>query len=135
MHKKAMRLDPHYPAPYLERLGIAYFNTGQLEAAAESLARARKRNPGLAAWTLAAAYGHLGREEEAAATLKEYQEYRQARRYSVDAVVGWYPYNRREDVERLGVGLIKAGLCCQSGLDSYLATTPRAQSNFTRPGC
>ena len=132
-YEKAMRLDPHYPAQYLERLGLAYFSAEQFEAAAESLARARKRNPGIAAWTLAAAYGHLGREEEAATTLKEYQEYRGwSSLGAVDAVVGYHPYKRREDAERLGDGLVKAGLCCQDKLESYLATVPGGNWNFTR---
>ena len=135
-YETAMRLDPHFPATYLENLGEAYFNTGDFEAAAKTIERARKRNPGLAAWILAAAYGHLGKEEKAAETLKQYHEFRGwSRLYTVSGVVGWYPYKRRADVERLGVGLIKAGLCCQSGLDSYLATTPRANVNFTRPSC
>ena len=135
-YKTAMRLDPHFPATYLENLGEAYFNTGDFEAAAKTIERARKRNPGLAAWILAAAYGHLGKEEKAAETLKQYHEFRGwSRLYTVSGVVGWYPYKRRADVERLGVGLIKAGLCCQSGLDIYLATTPRANVNFTRPSC
>jgi adenylate cyclase len=133
-YNKAMRLDPHYPAQYLERLGAAYFSTENFEVAVDALARARRRNPGLAAWMLAAAYGHLGRVEEAAATLTRYQEHRgQSKLPSVDLVVGVHPYKRREDAQRLGDGLIKAGLCCQAKLDSYLATTQGANRNFTRP--
>ncbi len=134
-YEKAMRLDPHYPAQYLEGVGIAYFNTGQIEMAEEALARARNLNPSIAAWTHIAVLGLLGRKDEATAIHEQYLKLRKLRHYSVDKVVGWYPYKRREDVERLGSGLIKAGFCCQDRLEQYLTTTPRAQESFTRLGC
>ncbi len=54
-----MRLDPFYPAPYLQRLGYAYFGMERYEEAVTLFERARKRNSGLSAWMLFAAYGHL----------------------------------------------------------------------------
>ena len=134
VYEKAMRLDPHYPAQYLERLGLAHFNSGQFEVAAESLERARERNPDLAAWTLAAAYGYLGREQEAAALLVQYVERRGLSRLPfVDTVVGYHPYARQADAKRLGAGLIKAGLCCEDRLDSYVATMQGGSTFFTQP--
>ena len=49
------------------------------------------------------------------------------------SVVGYYPYKRREDVERLGTGLIKAGMCCQDKLEGHLDKVPLANITFTRP--
>ncbi|NIS60749.1 MAG: guanylyl cyclase, partial [Proteobacteria bacterium] len=63
--KKALRLDPHYPAEYLSFLGLAQFCMGQLEEAAITLERAHKRNPELEVYPLVVTYAHLGREEEA----------------------------------------------------------------------
>ena len=48
-YKRAMRLNPHHPARYVWFLGLAQFCVGQLEEAATSFERARKRNPRLAA--------------------------------------------------------------------------------------
>ncbi len=63
--RKAMRLDPRYPALYLQRLGYAYFGMEQYTNAVTMFERARKRNPGLSAWMLVAAYGHLGQVQAA----------------------------------------------------------------------
>ncbi len=43
--RKAMRLDPHYPASYLYRLGQSYYMMGQNQKAIATLERARDRNP------------------------------------------------------------------------------------------
>ncbi len=63
--KKAIRLDPQ--SDYLYRLGNAQFHLERYDEAAETFLRATKRNPD-DEWNfllLAAAYGHLGREQEA----------------------------------------------------------------------
>lgn len=65
--RTAMRLDPHYPASYVTRLGQAQFAMGQYENAAKTLETAAKRNPN-DDWTfvyLAAAYGQLGSDDKA----------------------------------------------------------------------
>ena len=70
--RRAMRLDPHYPASYLTRLGEAQFAQGQFVNAAATLESAAKRNPN-DDWTfvyLVAVYGHLGREQEAKQALE-----------------------------------------------------------------
>ncbi len=65
--KRAMRLDPHYPAEPLCLLGLAHFAMGKLEEAVSSIERGLKHNPELVHFTvpLAAAYAHLGRDKEA----------------------------------------------------------------------
>jgi tetratricopeptide (TPR) repeat protein len=65
--RRAMRLDPHFPASYLTRLGRAQFAMGDYEGAAATFDRAAGRNPEND-WTfvyLAAAYGHLGNQQDA----------------------------------------------------------------------
>ncbi len=63
--KKAMRLDPQ--SDYLWRLGNAQFHLERYGEAAATLLRATKRNPEyqFSYLVLAAAYGHLEREQEA----------------------------------------------------------------------
>ena len=65
--QQAMRLDPHYPAFYLTRLGRAQFDLGRYEESAATLKRATERNPqdDRAHMYLAAAYGFLGRLQDA----------------------------------------------------------------------
>jgi adenylate cyclase len=99
---KAMRLDPYYPAGYLWFLGLAQFCVGQLEEAATSFERARKRNPGLSAWPLAATYAHLGREQEAADLI--------AKTRTVKSILPRYPFKDPKDKDRFAEGLRKAGL-------------------------
>jgi TolB-like protein/Flp pilus assembly protein TadD len=74
--ERAMRLDPHYPAYYLFVLGLGHFVLEQFEEAVPLFERALKRNPEnyVPLIPLAAAYVHLGREQEAAATIKELQK-------------------------------------------------------------
>jgi rhodanese-related sulfurtransferase len=65
--RTAMRLDPHYPASYLTRLGEAQFAMGQYKNAAVSLEEAARRNPD-DEWIfvyLAGTYGQLGLKDEA----------------------------------------------------------------------
>ena len=109
--KKAMRLDPYYPARYLWFLGLAQFCVGQLEEAATSFERARKRNPGLAAWPLAATYAHLGREQEAADLIAEYEKARGRKKpCTVKFLLKYYPFKDPKDTDRFAEGLRKAGL-------------------------
>jgi TolB-like protein len=71
--QRAMRLDPHYPAYYLFVLGLAHFGMEQFEKAAISFERALKRNPinYVPLIPLTAAYAHLDREHEAAASIEK----------------------------------------------------------------
>ena len=60
--ERAIRLNPNYPAWYLYGLHRVYYFAGEFEKA---LAAARQA-PGLSGPLLAAIYGHLGRNAEAA---------------------------------------------------------------------
>ena len=115
--KRAMRLDPHYPAHPLLLLGEAHFCMGQFEETVNLIERASKHNPelvkrvyqGRGYITLAAAYGHLGRYKEAQAT------------GGTSIPLWWmqnYPFMHSEDASRLAHGLIKAGASAGYG-ESY----------------
>ena len=133
-YQTAMRLDPLYPARYLDRIGVAYFHAEQFESAVESIERARKLNPELSAWHLAAAYGLLDREDDAKAALKDYFEVRNwdPGSRTADGVVSFYSFKNRADAARLGKGLIRAGLCCEDRLESYLTKEPRQNVLFMK---
>ena len=122
-YAKAMQLNPHYPARYLQGLGSAYFETGQYEQAVANIERARKRNPELHPWLLIAAYGYLGRGEDAAAARKDFYQVRgwpESQQRDVDVIIDSWGYRDRADAERLGRGLIKAGMCCEDKLQKAL---------------
>jgi TolB-like protein/class 3 adenylate cyclase len=70
----AMRLDPHYPADFLRILGMAQFGLERFEDAAASLSKASEMNPEdqSALAILVASYGYLGRKDDAARAIVEY---------------------------------------------------------------
>ena len=112
--KTAMRLDPHYAAPNLFLLGLAYFAMGQLEEAVNMFERALTHNPelrGLSA-PLAAAYAHLGRDEEARLALINYKNEWSwwLRSPNLLLVMQFFPFKDLEVADRLADGLLKAGL-------------------------
>ncbi len=108
---KAMRIDPEYPAMTLWWLGVAQFCDQQLEEAATTLGRARKRNPHLAAWFQISAYEHLGRKKEAQGALSEYMKVRGWEKAPpVTKIMPWYQFKNQTDRELLAEGLRKAGL-------------------------
>jgi TolB-like protein/thioredoxin-like negative regulator of GroEL len=109
-YKKAMRLNPHYPEQYLWFLGLAQFCVGHLEEAATSFERARKRNPRLAVWPLAATYAHLGREQEASNLLEGHMKKRGSKRPTVKRLLKFFPFKDPKDADRFTAGLRKAGL-------------------------
>ena len=79
--REAMRLDPRYPYEYLFWLGLAQFNMEQFEYAAQTLHQATQGNPedDRALILLAAAYGHLGRVEEARFAVEAQNQVRERR--------------------------------------------------------
>jgi len=110
--KKAMRLDPQ--SDYLYRLGDTQFHLERYEEAAATMLRATKRNPG-DEWNfllLAAAYGQLGREQEARSAIETFNSMRlkaQQRPYTLTDIDNW-AFKEAADRERLRNGLRKAGL-------------------------
>jgi len=109
---KAMRLDPK--SEYLYRLGDAQFHLERYDEAAATMLRATKRNPGIDSnfLLLAAAYGQLGREQEAKPAIETFNKMRAKaglRPYTL-ADVGSWSFKYSADRERLRDGLRKAGL-------------------------
>ncbi|MFQ5937665.1 MAG: rhodanese-like domain-containing protein [Acidiferrobacterales bacterium] len=113
--KKAMRLNPHYSPGYLSALGRAQFGMEQFAEAAATLERAVKRAPDVEfryKW-LAAAYGQLGRKQEAKAAIEKLNAIyakRDAPPYTLSRVGTWQTFKKREDEERFREGLRKAGV-------------------------
>lgn len=113
--KKAGRLDPHSPPTYLKTLGLAQYGMDRFKEAAASLEQATKLNPD-DEWGflfLAAAYGQLGREQEAKSAVETFNGLR--------AKSGWnnpytlqqvavFAFKEQTDIERLREGLRQAGV-------------------------
>ena len=131
--RHAMRLDPHFPASYLTRLGRAQFGLGLYQEAVATLERSIERNPqdGRAYVFLIAAYGHLGLEEEANSAILNAN--------IVRARTGWDDLTLNEigrwkwagDLENLREGLAKAGV--KQNYDWYTLVT-RTGDKFTVEG-
>jgi len=110
---KAMRINPEYQAMTLWWLGVAQFCDQQLEEAATTLARARKRNPHLAPWFQIAAYEHVGRGKENPEIIAKYIKTRgweELPTNTIDKVMQWYQFKDPNDRKLLISGLQKAGL-------------------------
>ena len=75
--KKAMRLDPHYPAYYLFVLGLAKFVLEEYETAVTFFEKALKLNPEdyVPLIPLAAAMAQLGHGQKATAALDKLQNF------------------------------------------------------------
>jgi TolB-like protein/class 3 adenylate cyclase len=108
--KKAMRLDPHYPAEPLCYLGLAHFCMGQLEKAVSLIERGLKHNPELYRFNLAlaAASAHLGLNKKAQEALDTWMRghfyYHDLKQKMFD-----YPFKNLKVAEQFVEGLIKAG--------------------------
>jgi TolB-like protein len=107
---RGMRLDPHYTDMFLHILGQAHFGLGRYDDAIAALKRRIIRNPDTDASRilLAAAYGHLGRVEEARTQWDEALRFNPA--YSLEHRRRILPYKDPADFERIVEGLRKAGL-------------------------
>ena len=116
---QARRLDPHNQAWFTFLHGLAEFGMDRFEAAAASFERAIELDPDtfqpdpMFGWCrpcepLAAAYGHLGRKDDAQRMVKKLREYWD--RYNTTSAVYWWPFKQSADTERLVEGLHKAGV-------------------------
>ena len=110
--KKAMRLDPR--ADYVSLLGTIQYHAKRYNESAATLLRATKRNPD-GMWSyirLAAAYGHLGREQEATSAIEAFNELRAKRGQGAYTLghIGEWSFQKEADKEVLREGLRKAGL-------------------------
>ena len=110
--KKAMRLDPQYPAYYLFVLGLAQFGTEKLEDAAASFERALKRNPEnyVTMIPLAAVYAQMGRQQEAKVTIAGLKKAQPMVSVVFVQNCPLWRYKNPKDKDRLLVALRKAGL-------------------------
>ncbi len=108
--KKAMRLDPHYPVPYLFYLGHAYFAMERYEEAIASLKRAVTRSSGatFANLMLAVIHSELGQKEEAQARVAEVL--RNSPHASMKVQRERFPLKDQAVLERYLEGLRKTGL-------------------------
>ena len=105
----AMRLDPALSPQFLHFLGLANLLAGKYETAAALLRQRIILVPGtdFTRAILASALGHLGDVEEARRVWRELKEINP--KYSFREHYSRQPF-RQEDVERIAVGLTKAGL-------------------------
>jgi tetratricopeptide (TPR) repeat protein len=122
--ESAIRLDPNFPANYRFALGTAQLMLERYTAAATTLESAIELNPGeteiLA--PLAVAYAQLGRKKEAKATLQKYTDFLIYWSPRIDKYMEWWPFKREADFRLFGSGLVKAGLCCEDQLETYIGS-------------
>jgi tetratricopeptide (TPR) repeat protein len=112
--KRAMRLDPHYPADYLIVLGESNFALGNLEEAAIYFEKSQARSPQdrpnkTLLENLIATYSHLGRNIEADELFQSLKKVLLPP-ISLRRILNFHPYNTPEVTDRLAQGLIKAGM-------------------------
>ena len=110
--KKAMRLNPHYPAFYIFVLGLAHFGLDRFEDASAHFERALNRNPEnyIPLIPLAAAYAHLNRDRDAAITIEKLKKTLPAITLSFVNACPLWKYKNPKDKSRLLTGLKNAGL-------------------------
>ena len=120
--ENGMRLDPYYPAPHLYVLGTAHLMLKQYTKAEAALKRALGLDPENknVLLPLASAYGQLEKQEEARATLKQYDEFLIYWAPKIETYMQWWPFRREADLQLFGSGLVKAGLCCEERLEAYI---------------
>ena len=106
----AMRLNPRYPAGYLEELGKIQFALGRYDDAIATLEAARERNPNNwnARMFLAASYVHTGRVDDAEWEIDELVVGNPG--FSLEKIRDYVPYEHPTDLERLTDALKAAGL-------------------------
>jgi TolB-like protein/class 3 adenylate cyclase/Flp pilus assembly protein TadD len=109
--KKAMLLDPRNIAFPLGLQGLAYFCMEQFDEAVNLTERALKLNPNRTGFasTLAAAYAHLGRNQEARSALEIYTKPWLVP-VNLERVMYFFPFKNIEDGDRFAEGLLRAGL-------------------------
>ncbi len=120
--ESAMRLDPYFPASYRFALGTAQLMLERYTAAEATLKSAFELNPGELEIQahLAVAYAHLGRQEEARVALQEYTDFLIINQPIISKYMEFWPFKREADVRLFGGGLVKAGLCCDDRLETYI---------------
>ena len=105
--EKAQRLNPTVPRWYAWDLGTAFYLARRYEDAVAALRKGRPLVAMAYRW-LAAAYGQLGREQDAEAAAQEYL--RRTSDFSLAHHLEMIPFQHAEDREHYAEGLRKAGL-------------------------
>ena len=118
--------DPHSPAFFTFLLGLADFSLEHFEEAAASLERVTRLNPDweyLAFPLLAATYGHLGRQQDAASAVSRLNAIRVERGDIPITIVTapTFDYSKFPDRERLYRGLGLAGVPESLLSDQFIA--------------
>ena len=131
--QRAMRLDPHFPASYLTRLGRGQFERGQYRLAVVTLERSTASNPkdNRAYVFLAAAYAQLDRIEDAKTTIGIANRLREDTGWgelTLDKVRSW---KWMGDTKRLMESLALIGV--KTGREWY-ALVSRAKGGFDIEG-
>jgi tetratricopeptide (TPR) repeat protein len=126
---ESIRLDPSLPAEKLFLKGLAYYSMGRLEAAISSIERARAHNPKQTRYAAvqAAAFAELDRIAEAQESLKEYLS---GLMYftTLNWTMYYWPFQERENAERMANSLLKSGLRAPPELHYYVAEKDRLTS-------
>jgi tetratricopeptide (TPR) repeat protein len=107
--KKAMRLNPYYPAIYATFMSAGYYFTKRYSEAVEALVRKGRLILG-DHWILAASYGQLGRLDEAQVHVKEILKKNPQFMLSKFRTYLQKLYKNQTDIEHFIDGLRKAGL-------------------------
>ena len=130
--KKAMRLDPRYPAWYIAILAYDYFHIERYEEAIEAwkrvLERAQKGEfpPFYAHLGLSAAYMELGRNDEARAHAEEVLGIDP--KFSLVSYAKTRPYKNKADLKRFIAAL------AQGWIARHTAASASGQTFHCRPG-
>ena len=111
--KKALRLDPNFPAPYLFVLGRTLYDLQQYDKAIATLKRAVSVNTGdkESLVVMLAAYGQLGRLVDSGVLLEQLNSQQKAQNlppFTLDWPKNRWPYRNKIDRDRLIEGLKKA---------------------------
>ncbi|MFW8594371.1 adenylate/guanylate cyclase domain-containing protein [Cribrihabitans neustonicus] len=105
--RKAMRLNPHFPARFWSHLGKAHFTARRYDEAISDFMRLPSLDAVQAA-IVAACHAWAGDEEKAAAYAAEVRAL--APEADVPALLAGLHYGRREDAEHFAEGVRKAGI-------------------------
>jgi tetratricopeptide (TPR) repeat protein len=110
MIEYAMRLNPRYPAGYLEERGKLQYALGRYDDAIATLEAVTERNPNmwLGRMFLAASYVEAGRMDDAEWEIDELLVANPG--LSLPTIGDYVPYEHSSDRERFAAALEKAGL-------------------------
>ncbi len=108
--KRAMRLDPFFQDTFGYGLGMAYFFMTEFEKSVNLCERSIKSTPEntVPLWFLSAAYAHLGRQQEAEATIAKLMEI--FPNFGLGKLSYAWPLKKPTDLKLLADGLRMAGM-------------------------